>query len=306
MVSPSPFFPTGAQYSISGGGHTAVVCEVGATLRVLQRDGVDLVKGFGAEEPVDQSCRGQQLLPWPNRIRDGRWPWQGETQQLPISEVPRATAIHGLVRWLPWELVDHREDHVTQRVVLRPQHGWPATMEALLTHRVDRDGLTVDLLVANPSEEDLPFGYGAHPYLTVGEDDVNEVELTSPATRELVVEPDRLLPVRLADVPADHDLRTGRLLAGIDLDTAFTGLEPTDGRWTVRLRHGSRSTELWADAAFGWLQVFTGGGQTDWGVAVEPMTCGPDAFNPGPTHADLVVLRPGQRFAGSWGIRGTV
>lgn len=306
MVSPSPLFPTGAQYSISSGDYTAVLCEVGATLRTLQRDGVDLIKGFGAEDAIDQACRGQQLLPWPNRIRDGRWVWRDETLQLPISEVPRSTAIHGLVRWLPWELVEHRPDHVTQRVVLRPQHGWPATMEAVLTHRVDPDGLTVELLVVNPGEEDLPFGYGAHPYLTAGEDDVNDLEVCSPASQHLVVDPQRLLPERVEDIPANRDLRTPRRIAGLDLDTAFTGLETERGQWTVRLRHGSRTTELWADDVFGWLQVFTGGGNTDWGLAVEPMTCGPDAFNSGPTHEGLIVLRPGRRFAGTWGIRGTV
>src|SRR5690606_36325100 len=147
----SPMFPTGEQYPISAAVHVGVVCEVGATLRMLQLDGVDLIRGFGAEERATLS-RGQQLLPWPNRIRDGRWTWLGTEQQLPITEVPRSTALHGLVRWMPWELVDHREDQVTQRVVLRPQDGWPATLEAILTHRVDADGLTVELSVVNPGE----------------------------------------------------------------------------------------------------------------------------------------------------------
>lgn len=297
-------FPSGEQYQISGGGHVATVTEVGATLRTLHRDGVELIKGFGAEDVVEQG-RGQQLLPWPNRIRDGRWTWRGRSLQLPISEVPRSTALHGLVRWLPWQLVDHQTDHVTQRVLLRPQDGWPTTLEAILTHRVDQDGLTVDLVVVNPCDDDLPFGYGAHPYLTVGETDPGEVELTVPARRHLAVDPERLLPTGIETVSGDRDLRSGRLLAGVALDTAFTDLATEDGRWTVRLRHGSRTTEMWGDAVFGWVQVYNGG-PADGGIAVEPMTCGPDAFNTGPTHAGLIVLKPGQRFAGSWGIRGTV
>lgn len=305
MPAATALFPSGEQYQISGGGHVATVTEVGATLRTLHRDGVELIKGFGAEEPVTKA-RGQQLLPWPNRIRDGRWTWQGQDLQLPLSEVPRATAIHGLVRWLPWELVDHQSDHVTQRVLLRPQEGWPATMEAILTHRVDQDGLTVDLVVANPGPRDLPFGYGAHPYLTAGESDVNDVELTIPAARHLVVDAERLLPIAIEEVSAGQDLRGGRMVSTVQLDTAFTGLETEQGRWTARLRHGDRLTEMWADEVFGWIQVFTGAGLVDSGIAVEPMTCGPDAFNPGPTHDGLIVLKPGQRFSGSWGIRGTI
>ncbi|MFW6599924.1 aldose 1-epimerase family protein [Propionibacteriaceae bacterium Y2011] len=305
MVLPS--FPTGAQYEISAGDHTAVVCEVGATLRSLQRtraDGaaIDLIRGFAPEEAVDADCRGQQLLPWPNRIRDGRWTWQEVEHQLPLSEVSRHNAIHGLVRWVPWELITHRPDAVTQRLVLRPQHGWPGTMEALLTHQVGPDGLHVDVVVVNQGADPMPFGYGVHPYLTVGESDFSEVELESPATQRLVVD-DRLLPVRLEPVSADQDMRRPRPLAGRDLDTAYTGLGG-GRRWQVVMRRGDRETALWADKEFGWLQLYTGAGHRGGGLAVEPMTCGPDALNPGPTHQDLIVLRPGARFAGSWGIRG--
>jgi len=296
-------FPTGEQYQISGGGHVATVTEVGATLRTLHHDGAELIKGFGAEEPVTQG-RGQQLLPWPNRIRDGRWSWQGQQLQLPITEVSRSTALHGLVRWVPWQLVDHQADHVTQRVMIRPQEGWPGTLEVILTHRVDTDGLTVDLVVANPTDDAVPFGYGAHPYLTAGESDVNDVELTVPAGRHLVVDTERLLPISIEALSGDADLRGGRVVAGLSLDTAYTDLDLVDGRWTVRLRHGSRTTEMWADEVFGWIQIYTGGGVVDGGIAVEPMTCGPDAFNTGATHDGLIVLKPGQRFSGSWGIRG--
>ncbi|MFX4270944.1 aldose 1-epimerase family protein [Propionibacteriaceae bacterium Y1685] len=299
---PAPF-PTGAQYEITAGEVSAVVCEIGATLRTLTVGDHHLVHGFGADEVIDKACRGQQLLPWPNRIRDGRWTWQDVEQQLPLSEPERGTAIHGLVRWVAWDLVDHGLDQVTQRLVLRPQHGWPGTLEITLTHRVDRTGLTVELLVTNPSEVDVPFGYGVHPYLSVGEDRIDEVELQLPAGAYLTVD-DRLLPISVEPVDADHDLRTPRLVDDLSLDTAFTQLESEAGRWEVRLRKGERHTTLWADDVFGWLQVFTGEPTRQWGLAVEPMTCGPDAFNPGPTHDDLIVLRPRGRFAGSWGITG--
>src|SRR5690606_15335703 len=139
---------------------------------------------------------------------DGRWTWLGTEQQLPITEVPRSTALHGLVRWMRWELVDHREDQVTQRVVLRPQDGWPATLEAILTHRVDADGLTVELSVVNPGEEPLSSCYVAHPYLSAGESDVNDLVITAPATQGLQVDPERLLPGSIIDLTAGLDLRS--------------------------------------------------------------------------------------------------
>ena len=80
-----------------------------------------------------------------------------------------------------------------------------------------------------------------------------------------------------------------------------------DGRWRVGLRRPGtgRAVTVWADAeAYPWLQVFTGDSLPEplrrtSGVAVEPMTCPPDAFRSG---QDLVVLAPGQEFEGDWGI----
>jgi len=64
-----------------------------------------------------------------------------------------------------------------------------------------------------------------------------------------------------------------------------------------------RRTELWADASLGWVQIFTGGPYRTWGVAVEPMTCASDAFNPGPTASGALRLEPGQSVRCQWGIR---
>jgi aldose 1-epimerase len=89
------------------------------------------------------------------------------------------------------------------------------------------------------------------------------------------------------------------------LDTAFTDLvRDADRRWRVRVEREERYAELWADESMRWTQVFTGGPYRDWSIAVEPMTCGPNAFNEGPTHADLVRLAPGDDFAAGWGVVG--
>ena len=89
------------------------------------------------------------------------------------------------------------------------------------------------------------------------------------------------------------------------LDTAFTDVHrETDGRWRVRLERGERFAELWGDEHCRWIQVYTGAERRDVAMAVEPMTCGPDAFNPGPTHEDLLTLAAGDDFSCSWGISG--
>ena len=297
--------PTGEQYEITSGNNRAVITEVGATLRHFSVDGRDVVHGFEVADTV-KGGRGQNLIPWPNRIRDGRYTFNGVTQQLALTEPARHNASHGLARYVPWVLVEHQADTVVNRVRIHPQPGWPGTLEATITHSVGDDGLTVTVEATNVGNDELPFGYGAHPYLTVGESSVDEVALTVPADSYLEVD-DRLLPAQVAPVDGTaYDLRRGSVLGATNLDTAMTDLaRDPDGHWRIRLTRGDRYAELWGDETFAWTQVFTGGPNRDGGVAVEPMTCGPDAFNEGPTHEDMRVLAVGQAFIGQWGISGS-
>ena len=121
--------PTGEQYEIVSGGHRAVVTEVGATLRSYCRDGVDVVRGFGEHEPIKGGQRPEPA-PWPNRIRDGKYTFAGQAQQLWLSEPARHNASHGLVRYVPWVLTDRTADSVANRVRVFPQPGWPGWLEA--------------------------------------------------------------------------------------------------------------------------------------------------------------------------------
>jgi aldose 1-epimerase len=296
--------PTGEQYEIISGPHRAVVTEVGATLRSFSVESRDVVRGFGVDD-MSRAGRGQHLIPWPNRIRDGRYVFNGVTQQLGLTEPARNNASHGLVRYVPWVLVDKKVDSVTSRIRIHPQPGWPGTLEAMITHQVSADGLTVTVEATNIGADELPFGYGAHPYLTVGESTVDDVSITVPAGSYLEVD-DRLLPTKISPVDGTiYDLRPGPVLGSTSLDTAMTDLvRDPDGRWRVKIVLGERYAELWGDEAMKWTQIFTGGPNRDWSIAVEPMTCGPDAFNAGPTHGDLKVLAPGETFVGQWGISG--
>jgi len=297
--------PTGEQYTITSGPYEAVVTEVGATLRTLTRDGHDLINGFGPTEMV-KGGRGQNLLPWPNRIRDGRYPFNGADQQLPLSEPARHNASHGLVRYAPWVVVELTDEHVTSQIRIFNQPGWPGVLEARITHQLGPDGLEVIVSATNRGSTPLPFGYAAHPYLTVGEQSVDEVSLTVPARTYVEVD-DRLLPAGLAPVDGtDNDLRDGAVIGSRNLDVAMTDVErDDDGRWRVVMSLGDRRTELWADESMRWVQIFTGGPYRNWSAAVEPMTCGPDAFNPGPTHDSMLVLQPGDSYRGRWGINGS-
>ena len=281
--------------------------EVGGGLRSYAFRGRDVLAGY----PPDAHCsagRGQLLMPWPNRIRDGRYTFASRSHQLALTEPDRGNAVHGLARWAIWSLLDRSDDAVTLGFRLRPQPGWEWSLDLSVTYALTSAGMVVTPRARNVGTEAAPFGVGAHPYVTVGEDRVDEVVLGIPAASLLEMD-DRLLPTGLALVDGTaFDFRDPRPLGELQVDTAFTNADAdADGRWRVTLTHprSGREVTVWADAtAYRWLQVFTGdslppAARRTSGVAVEPMTCPPDAFNSGD---DLLVLEPGQEFAASWGI----
>jgi aldose 1-epimerase len=304
-LSEHTLHPSGQQWLLRKGTHQATVVEIGGGLRDYRIGDQPVLDGY----PVDEMCtgaRGTTLAPWPNRLRDGHYRFAGEDRQLALSEPATHNAIHGLVRWRPWTLVEHSDEHVAVELSLLPQQGYPYSLRIRNDYRLDDNGLTVTTTGTNIGVQALPYGLGFHPYLTVGSTTVDEDLLTVPAARWLQVD-DRGLPTGSTYTEGTaYDYRDPRPIGDHHIDTAFTGLSRDgDGRAAVTLARadGSREVSLWADGTFPYLQVYSGDtlppADRRRGLGVEPMTCGPDAFN---TGDDLVTLEPGQALTTTWGL----
>jgi aldose 1-epimerase len=305
-ASAGPRPPSGAQWTIEADGHQAVVVEVGGGLRGYRVDGVDQIDGYDESE-LCVGGAGQVLAPWPNRIRDGRYTFGGTAYQLSLTEAPTYTAMHGLVNWLPWRVEAQDSATVTVACELPAQPGYPWTL-SLRTHwQVGADGLRARHEVANRSDSPAPFGLAVHPYLRLPGVPVDDMTLQVPARTRLQVD-GRQLPIAATKVDGgDYDFTAPRRIGGAVLDTTFGDLEPDgDGgsRVVLSAPDGSAAITVWADSRFSWWQVFTGdtlaGERRRRSVAVEPMTCPPDAFRSG---RDVIVLEPGQPWSAEWGIR---
>lgn len=303
MSAVSGAAPTGEQLAIADGSARAVVTEVGAGLRSFEVDGRPYCESFTAEQSPPRGS-GAVLLPWPNRVRDGRWSWHGAPQQLALTEPAAGNAIHGLLRHACWRPAQRSEAAVTLAAFLPPQPGWPVALQATISYAVGPDGLTVTHGVTNVGAAAVPFGLGVHPYLRVGDTDTDDLVLTLAAATVQPVD-DRKLPVGPPEpVFGADDFRAGKPLRGLMLDTPFGGCLPAagDDRVRHRLVGPDGGLELWADPDFRWVQVFTPNDHPGRGraVAVEPMTCPPDALNSG---IGLLTVAPGEQWTGSWGIR---
>jgi aldose 1-epimerase len=298
--------PSGQQYILTSGDRRAVVTEVGAGLRTYTVAERNVVDGYGEDEmcPVG---RGQLLLPWPNRIEDGRYEFAGTMQQTPITEPARHNALHGLTRWLNWTAVEQGPDHVLLSMVLHPQDGYPFTLRFEVEYRLSAAGLTNRTTATNIGGQAAPYGAGHHPYLTVGTL-IDQALLKIPALMRLDAD-DRLNPTGrlLPNRGTEYDFLELRPIGSLSLDTAFANLVPdSDGLIRVHLQApgGDPRVTLWMEPVYKFLMVYTPDAIPDWArrrrsIAIEPMTCAPNAFRSGD---GLVVLQPGESRSSSWGI----
>jgi len=295
--------PTGKQFAIGSGSYRAVVTEVGATLRGLWYRDRPLIRGFAEDEPMPMH-RGAVLAPWPNRIGDGRYEWGGRSHQLPINEPDRQCAKHGLVTWLRWSSEQHNERSVTLSCVIWPQPGYPFLVELSVVYRLAADGLTITLSAANHGSSPAPYGCSIHPYLVAGPQPMEDWSLRLPAASFVTVDPARLLPTGKASVVGtEFDFRDGPTIASTVVDHAFTDIEFDQSGACEALvtgPDGSGVAITW-DRSCGWVQVYTSDrpepAYNRAGLAIEPMTCPPDAFRSG---VGVDTLLPGATHETWW------
>lgn len=292
---PTPPNPDpGAVYHLAAGDYTAEVGSRGAALRSLRWRGRDLVVPQTPELSL-LAYSGRVLAPWPNRLRDGTYTWAREHYHVPINELATRTALHGLVCWTDFPTAQQPSPHELNLRTTIHDPGYPTDLELRVSYQLRPEGLTVSITATNAGTQSAPYGVSIHPYLTCDGLPADECTLTLPADRVLTVD-DRLLPVRIGAVSGELDLRTPAELGSRQLDHAFTTLPE---RWHARLAGGGLAVVLESDAR--WAQVYSGEEIGRVGVAVEPMTCPPDAFN---TGVDLIELEPGEQHLFTFTIHG--
>jgi aldose 1-epimerase len=296
--------PSGEQIEIVGDGQRAVVVEVGGGLRSYSVDGVELLDGY-PQTAMCTSGRGQLLIPWPNRLQGGTYEFDGRRHRLPLTEPERGNAIHGLVRWSSWTVAERASDRVAVRHIIHPQPGYPFEVDVRVEYALLPTGLTVTTTATNVGEEACPYGNGAHPYLTLGTPSVDSIVLRAPGRSVLVSDDDGIPTGTVAVAGTEYDFLEPRLIGSVKLDNAYTELErDDDGVASVDLLHetSGAGVTVWLDQAYRYVMIFSGDPLPDVNrrsLAVEPMTCPPNAFR---TGQDVVRLEPGASFTSTWGL----
>jgi aldose 1-epimerase len=299
--------PAGTELALEHERQRLVVTEVGAALRSWTVRGHELLDGVAPGE-TDDAFRGKVLVPWPNRLRDGRYVFDGAEHHTALTEPERGTALHGLATGSRWRAIRSSTRHLTLALDVGREPGYPFSLRLSVDYELTSGGVVATLHATNAGATRAPFGAGLHPYLTHGTATIDDLVLEVPARTRLPLD-ERRLPagVALAVDGTDFDFRAGRRIGGQRLDTCFGDLERSPaGVARVRLASagGERQLTVWMDEGFRFVQVYTADDVSDpgrrrGGVAIEPMTCAPDAFNSGD---GLLVLEPGASFTGRCGL----
>lgn len=296
--------PSGQQFEISHGEQRATVVEVGGGIRGYRVGDRDVLQPYDLHAVCD-GAHGAPLVPWPNRLGDGRYTFDGREYQVALTEPGRANAIHGFLRWRPWLCASHTADSVVMTTRLYPLTGYPFTLDVQVAYTLGDSGLTVATTATNLGDAPCPYASGQHPYLSPGTGTVDGCTLRFAAGFRIDTDAERQLPV--GEVPVagtPYDFGEARAVGDLVLDDAFGDLgRDADGHAWLRLTGNDGNTvRLWADGTYRYLQTYTadtlGPQRRRSALAAEPMTSPPDAFRSG---TDLVRLEPGETLTSTWG-----
>jgi aldose 1-epimerase len=305
-VTPVGRPPSGEQFEITWENQRATIVEVGGGVRCYDAGDRPVLDPY----PLDAMCdgaHGTPLIPWPNRLADGRYTFGGTEYQVALTEPEKHNAIHGFLRWRPWRAIEQHQHRVVMGISLFPLKGWPFPLDITVTYELGRHGLTVTTRATNVGDGPCPFACGQHPYLSPGSGLIDDATLELDAAVRIVSDDVRQLPTgREAVDGTKFDFRTGRRLGDLEVDYAFTGLgRDSDGRAWVRLVGSDGcAAELWVDEHYPIVEIYTGDTLAPHrrrrGLGTEPMTCPPNALQ---TGENIVQLDPGATFEATWGAR---
>ncbi len=285
---------------------TAIITELGATLRSYYVGKRPVVLSFDPLEVCPHS-QGQILAPWPNRLRDGKYSFDGEEIEVPVNEKKNNNAIHGFFCWQKFRIDSVTENSCLLTLDSLPLPWYPYHVLFQVEYMLSQNGLSVKSYVKNEGDKRLPFALGFHPYLVSGEYSIDDCKLTIPAKKRLLTD-SRQIPVDEIDVgDTDYDFSNAaksRYIEGLVLDDCFFDLESAEeGQWSAVLESPmGEKTILWADSVFGYIMCYTAdhiGINSRRAIAIEPMTAPPNALA---TGKGLIILNPQSSWQANYGI----
>ena len=288
-------------FEINSGNFKAKINTYGASLISLSNNEFNLIESNTREGLY----AGSVLAPWPNRIKDGRYSFNDEMFELPINEKSKNNALHGLVAHSDWQPVSSSGSSITLEHILDMPKIYPGKLKLQIKYEFIDNYLEIKIDALNIGNKKAPYGVSIHTYFVAGQNlKNNQLFLQLPSSEFMQVDLERLLPLGIEKVDStEFDFRILKQISNLFIDHAFKA--DTDLPPRVRLINESKlGVELEFDESTKWIQVHTADREAKedarMAVAIEPMSCPPDAFNSG---LDLITLTPNESHSFSLKIK---
>jgi aldose 1-epimerase len=281
----------------------AIVPEYGGIMVGLYFKGNNIIDTYSDYESLVENkwSKNVLLFPFPNRLRDGKYSWEGKTYSFDINNKATGNAIHGFSKNVPMRVTNIIMESYASLTCTYIYDGWhegfPFPFDFNITYEMDdNSGLEVTMQVTNLHSESIPWGMGWHPYFDIA-DTVDEVSMLLPKCQKIEID-DRMLPTNvLVDF---QDFKAVRKIGDYTLDNGFKLMEKEE-KASVYLESDKYRLEYWQETGndkWNFLQIFTPPHRQS--IALEPMTCNIDAFNNG---NGLKKLAPGESMEGKFGVK---
>jgi aldose 1-epimerase len=266
------------------------VPEKGAIISDLRLNNRNIYDGYESFEDLDSLSwgRGILLAPFPNRLRHGKYSFEGTDYQFPINDKGTGTALHGFISQSSFELgkveTNEKSASVSCHTIYDGKHTYfPFPFKAEVQYKIDDKGeFRMHFSIMNTGRSNMPVGLGWHPYFNLSKK-VNDTVLKLPSLD--IIEIDKnMIPtgeknsfiVFESPTKIDHFVLDNCFKLDEESKLAKVVLEGEYGRLTY-----TQNTDI------PYLQVFTPPHRQS--IALEPMTCNVDAFNNGD---GLKILAP--------------
>lgn len=272
------------------GDEMTIVPDCGANLLDLKFGGVSVLDGFQTPEALAAGDWGRSivLVPFPNRLRDGKYSFEGKNYQFSINNADTNNAIHGLGMQAPMQIATIETTEAAATLVCKWQYdgsdaAYPFPFLFQIAFILRGGALDMKMSITNNGTHAIPAGLGWHPYFRIAEKS-DMVSLKMPEADMIEID-ERMLPT---GIKKPFDTYKNMTLIGNDtLDNGFLITEKgTTATTTIEAAAGKLSFWQQLDTAR-FVQVFTPPHRQS--IAIEPMTCNIDAFN---NNDGLVILEP--------------
>ena len=254
---------------------------LGGSIQELIIDDINIIKGISFDDSgiSDYLVKYQSavLFPFPNRLEDGQYTFEGTLYRFPLNHTETKNAIHGFINDKPFEVIRITNNSLKLEFNSDGDEAFPFNYSFGINFVFSKRHLQVQFSIDNRGDHAFPFGLGWHPYFQLNSFEGNTLEFSGD---KIYTTTERLIP----NSSEEHENSIIEIEKA-SLDTAYRLIRPE-----IRLRTPLYELQMQTPEDC-YLQIYTPADKQS--IAIEPMTCIANAFNNG---IGLKILQPKEKY----------